>query len=145
MKKHSTRNILLLIFSMIWITGFSQTLIKGKVVDEANLPLPGASIVLKDSNKGVVTNFDGDFFIETNNSKETLVVSYMGFKTQEVNFTGKNNLTIVMVADAQSLNFDDDQVGAVVAFLRTLNDDNFDRTIPENVPSGLSVGGNIND
>jgi cytochrome c peroxidase len=48
-------------------------------------------------------------------------------------------------ADAQSLNFDDDQVGAVVAFLRTLNDDNFDRTIPENVPSGLSVGGNIND
>lgn len=104
MKKLSTRNILLLIFSMIWITGFSQTLIKGKVVDEANLPLPGASIVLKDSNKGVVTNFDGDFFIETNNSKETLVVSYMGFKTQEVNFTGKNNLTIVMVADAQSLN-----------------------------------------
>ncbi|UMB52745.1 SusC/RagA family TonB-linked outer membrane protein [Lutibacter sp. A64] len=104
MKKHSTRNILLLIFSMIWITGFSQTLIKGKVVDETNLPLPGASIILKDSNKGVITNFDGDFFVETTKTKETLIVSYMGYKTQEVNFTGKNNLTIVMVADAQSLN-----------------------------------------
>ena len=48
-------------------------------------------------------------------------------------------------ADAQSLNFNEDQVGAVVAFIRALNDDNFDRTIPDNVPSGLSVGGNIND
>lgn len=47
--------------------------------------------------------------------------------------------------DAQQLNFDDnaDTVAAIVAFLRTLNDTNFDKTIPESVPSGLPVGGNI--
>ena len=46
--------------------------------------------------------------------------------------------------DAQRLNFDANEVDAIVAFLKTLNDDNFDRIVPDNVPSGLSVGGNIN-
>ncbi len=47
--------------------------------------------------------------------------------------------------DAERLNFDGDHIGDVVAFLRALNDDNFDKTIPESVPSGLPVGGNINE
>ncbi len=47
--------------------------------------------------------------------------------------------------DAASLDFDDnaDNVAAIVAFLQALNDPNFDREIPETVPSGLPVGGNI--
>lgn len=47
--------------------------------------------------------------------------------------------------DAQLLDFDDnpDTVAAIVAFLKALNDSEFDKTIPENVPSGLPVGGNI--
>ncbi len=44
---------------------------------------------------------------------------------------------------AESLNFDENMTPAVVAFLRALNDNNFDKTIPENVPSGLPVGGTI--
>ena len=46
---------------------------------------------------------------------------------------------------AQQVDFDDDPetVNAVVAFLRTLNDPNFDRSVPESVPSGHPVGGNI--
>ena len=46
--------------------------------------------------------------------------------------------------DAQRLNFDANEVDAIVAFLRTLNDENFDKTVPDGVPSGLSVGGDIN-
>jgi cytochrome c peroxidase len=46
--------------------------------------------------------------------------------------------------DAQRLNFDENEVDAIVAFLRTLNDENFDKTVPDGVPSGLSVGGDIN-
>lgn len=41
------------------------------------------------------------------------------------------------------LDLDDDQIEEIIAFLNTLNDDNFDKTIPESVPSGLPVGGNI--
>lgn len=48
--------------------------------------------------------------------------------------------------DAERLQFEDDpeSITAIVAFLEALNDEGFDRSIPESVPSGLSVGGNIN-
>ena len=45
--------------------------------------------------------------------------------------------------DAEQVNFDGDLIDPLVAFIRTLNDPNFDKSIPENVPSGLPVGGNI--
>lgn len=45
--------------------------------------------------------------------------------------------------EMQDLQLDDDQVEEIIAFLNTLNDDNFDKTIPQSVPSGLPVGGNI--
>ena len=38
---------------------------------------------------------------------------------------------------------DDNEIDEMIPFLETLNDDNFDQTIPERVPSGLTVGGNI--
>ncbi len=44
---------------------------------------------------------------------------------------------------ARELNFDGDMIDSIVAFLQALNDDDFDKTIPESVPSGLPVGGNI--
>jgi len=45
--------------------------------------------------------------------------------------------------DLQQLDLEDDDTGAIVAFIQTLNDDNFDKTIPAQVPSGLKPGGNI--
>ncbi|MEL6865435.1 MAG: cytochrome c peroxidase, partial [Bacteroidota bacterium] len=45
--------------------------------------------------------------------------------------------------EMQDLELDDDQVDEIIAFLNTLNDDSFDKTIPDSVPSGLAVGGNI--
>ncbi|MEM8896040.1 MAG: cytochrome c peroxidase [Bacteroidota bacterium] len=46
--------------------------------------------------------------------------------------------------EMRDLQLDDDQVDVIIAFLHTLNDDSFDKTIPVSVPSGLPVGGNIN-
>ena len=45
--------------------------------------------------------------------------------------------------EMQDLDLDEDQIDAIIAFMNSLNDDSFDKTIPESVPSGLSVGGNI--
>jgi len=45
--------------------------------------------------------------------------------------------------DARNLNLNGRDVDEIVAFLRALTDDNFDKTVPQSVPSGLSVGGNI--
>ncbi|MEN0003522.1 MAG: cytochrome c peroxidase, partial [Bacteroidota bacterium] len=45
--------------------------------------------------------------------------------------------------EMRNLMLDDEQIDAIIAFLKALNDDDFDKTIPNSVPSGLSVGGNI--
>jgi cytochrome c peroxidase len=45
--------------------------------------------------------------------------------------------------DVRNLNLNGGDIDEIVAFLRALNDDNFDKTVPQNVPSGLPVGGNI--
>lgn len=45
--------------------------------------------------------------------------------------------------EMQDLNLDDEQIDVIIAFLNTLNDDSFDKTIPNHVPSGLLVGGAI--
>ena len=46
-------------------------------------------------------------------------------------------------SEMQDLELDDEHIGVIIAFLNTLNDDTFDKTIPESVPSGLPVGGDI--
>lgn len=45
--------------------------------------------------------------------------------------------------EMQDLDLDEDQIDAIIAFMNTLNDDSFDKTIPDSIPSGLPVGGNI--
>ncbi|MCB4808207.1 TonB-dependent receptor [Tamlana sp. 62-3] len=58
--------------------------ITGKVTDESGMPLPGATIVYKGQNSGVTTDFDGNFSIPFVQNAKTLVVSYIGYETQEV-------------------------------------------------------------
>ncbi|MCP4522173.1 MAG: cytochrome C peroxidase [Cytophagales bacterium] len=55
------------------------------------------------------------------------------------------NLTLHKLdKEMKNLELDDDDITSIIAFMNTLNDDNFDKTIPNSVPSGLPVGGNIN-
>ncbi len=55
-----------------------------------------------------------------------------------------NNVSVNQLdEEMQDLDLDDDQIDEIIAFLNTLNDDSFDKTIPDSVPSGLPVGGNI--
>lgn len=58
--------------------------VEGKVVDANGVPLAGASIVEKGTNNGVVADFDGNFKISVANNNSIIVVSYVGFATQEV-------------------------------------------------------------
>ena len=62
---------------------FAQFSITGTVYDQNKLTLPGASVVLKDTERGVSTQIDGTFTIEVPLSSATLVVSFLGYETQE--------------------------------------------------------------
>lgn len=63
-----------------------SNLIKGKVVDESDLPLPGANIIIAGTNKGVISDIDGYFTIEAD-STDQLKVAYIGY--EEIEITNK--------------------------------------------------------
>ncbi|MDE3741029.1 SusC/RagA family TonB-linked outer membrane protein [Maribacter polysaccharolyticus] len=79
--------------------------ISGTVNDTDGQPLPGANVFIKGTTYGEVTDFDGKFQIEVDDaSKKTLVISYLGFVTQEIVLTGESqDLTIAMPEDANNL------------------------------------------
>ena len=64
--------------------GFSQTEIKGTVVDDSGAPIPGANVFVKGSDSGTTSDFDGNFNFSTNLTGEKILqVSYIGYKTFE--------------------------------------------------------------
>lgn len=75
--------------------------VKGQVVDEKGEPIIGASISVKGTTNGVITDMDGNFTLN-NISGGVLIISYVGFQTQEVNITGKP-LKIVLREDSEML------------------------------------------
>jgi TonB-linked SusC/RagA family outer membrane protein len=77
--------------------------VKGKVVDENGESLPGATVQQKGTTHGVVTDMDGNFSIVVP-SDATLVVSYVGYKSTEVNVGGRTDLgNITLISDIKEL------------------------------------------
>lgn len=65
--------------------------VKGKIVDENGEPLIGASVIQKGTTNGAITNIDGNFSISVP-SDATLVVSFVGYKSSEIQVEGKNTI-----------------------------------------------------
>ncbi|RIV73235.1 SusC/RagA family TonB-linked outer membrane protein [Flagellimonas aequoris] len=85
------------------IIGYSQVTFSGTVVDENNIPLPGASVVVKGGTTGVATDFDGNFQIQLPSANETLLVSYIGYVAKEFATSGQTSATIMLEPDSQQL------------------------------------------
>ncbi len=82
---------------------WAQVSVTGSVVTkENNLPLPGANVLIKGSNTGTVTDFDGQFSIQVNKG-EVLVISYLGYLPQEIEIGEETNFRIVLEVDPGSL------------------------------------------
>ncbi|MRX47630.1 SusC/RagA family TonB-linked outer membrane protein [Pedobacter puniceum] len=79
--------------------------INGTIVDEQGLPLPGASVTIKGTTNGTLTNVDGKFSINISGQQATtLVVTYLGFKQQEISVSSsQTTVNITLVADASQL------------------------------------------
>jgi TonB-linked SusC/RagA family outer membrane protein len=99
------KTIVLSIFlSLVGIVVSAQTFeIKGTVADANGMPLPGVSIIVKNTTKGVSTDFDGNFTVTNVNKGEVLVFSYLGYVTKEVAITNANTLNVQLKEDTQSL------------------------------------------
>ena len=78
-----------------------QKQISGKVTDKSGQPIPGVTILIKGTNKGTSTDFDGNYKITVPSNKNTLIFSSLGFEKQEIN---TDNLTSINVVLKESVN-----------------------------------------
>lgn len=82
---------------------FQTTIITGLITDSEGTALPGASVVEKGTTNGTQTDFDGNFTIEVADKNAILIVSYLGFRTQEIALNGQVNITVGLEVDAAGL------------------------------------------
>ena len=103
-KVKNMRSLLLILFSAISLSVSAQTItVKGNVKDTSGEPVIGASVVEKgNTTNGTITDLDGNFSIKVD-GKKTLVISYIGMKTQEVAVQGRKTINVQMVDDSKAL------------------------------------------
>ncbi|GAB6866642.1 MULTISPECIES: SusC/RagA family TonB-linked outer membrane protein [Bacteroides] len=92
------------LLALILVIGLyaQEASVKGVVLDETDTPLIGATIQVKGTSTGAITDIDGNFTLKTKKGN-TLAISYIGYKTQEIKYTGQSSINIKMVPDNQSL------------------------------------------
>ena len=90
-----TLSSVFLVFSLLL---YSQSPVNGVVTDENGVPLPGANVIIEDTNTGVSTDFDGNFEI-TANQGQVLAFSYIGYTTQYVTVANQSGLNISLQLD----------------------------------------------
>lgn len=77
--------------------------VRGKVVDASGEPVIGASVVVKGTTVGVITDLDGNFILNNVSEKSVLVISYVGYKSQEIAVSGKSAINVTMQEDSEML------------------------------------------
>lgn len=80
----------------------AQTQVSGTVSDE-NGPVPGVNVILKGTSNGTATDFDGNYALQNVPSNGTLVFSYLGYKSQEVQINNRSNVSVTLEADLATL------------------------------------------
>lgn len=98
------KNIYAIAFVLASTVIFAQTQLTGKVVDESNTGLPGASVVVEGTTDGASADFDGNFTVNTANASGQVKVSFVGYTTKMLDFNGTTDFgTIQLMPSAESL------------------------------------------
>ena len=106
-RKKSISLLLLLVLSFmssgkIWAQ--DSVTVTGTIISgDDGSPLPGVNVVEKGTSNGTVTDFDGVYSLEVSGANAVLVVSYVGFKTLEINVDGRETLDVTLGVDSNSL------------------------------------------
>ena len=84
-------------------TRLPERIISGKVTDEEGRPLPGASILIKGTTQGTITDNDGNYVLSVTDDVTTIVVSFIGYLQEEVDITGRSVIDVSMANDITAL------------------------------------------
>lgn len=94
---------LLFLLCLIPLWAFSQNItVKGVVKDATGESVIGASVVQKGTSNGIITDIDGNFTLNVP-SNSTIVISFVGYKTQEIPVAGKTQINVTMKEDTEML------------------------------------------
>lgn len=87
------------------LTVFAQNgiSVSGTVTDDSGQPLPGASIIVNGTTTGTQTDFDGLYALNNVPNNGTLVISYIGYSTQEIAVNGQTTIDVSLFEDSQAL------------------------------------------
>ena len=132
----------LLTLCLVSVMVFADMKISGVVVDENGEPEVGASIMVTGSNKGTVTDYDGEFTITVPDDAKTLTVSSVGKKTIEV--TIKKNMRIVMkenvevIQDIVVTGYQNVSKGSFAGSAQAVNAETIDKKSPSEITKALA-------
>jgi len=97
------RLLFLVLLAVCSTMAWAQGKVTGKVVDATGEPIIGASVLVKGTSTGTVTDFDGNFTIANVPQNATLVFSYVGYRTQNIAVSGKSAIDVTLEEDKQLL------------------------------------------
>lgn len=152
MKKDSKRNrVLLLIGCLMFFFSLGafaqQQTVKGIVKDVSGEPIIGASVVVKGTSNGVITDFDGNFTIPNVPEGSVIDISFIGYVTQSVKASSQMN--IILKEDSKTLDevvvigYGVQKKSVVTASIAKVGEDELAQTAPtrvDNALKGLAAG-----
>ncbi len=125
--------------------------ISGMVTDETGAPLPGATVVVKGTTNGTITDADGKFVIDAD-MDAILEISYVGFYRKEVSVNGQSSIVVQLDPDVSQLNevvvvgYGTQKRSDVTGAIASVNSENFNQgvvTNPGELMQGKLAGVNI--
>lgn len=95
---------LLVLFMALSVQLFAQSVrVSGKITDESGQAVPGASILEKGTTNGTVSDANGDYALSVAGENATIIISFIGYKSQEINVGGRSTIDVKMEQDVTAL------------------------------------------
>ena len=84
---------------------YAQTKVGGMIADETGEPVAFANVIFKNSTEGTISDDNGRFYMESDSSYQTLVISFIGYEDQEITLTSKvtYDMKITMIESTEKL------------------------------------------
>lgn len=118
--------------------------VRGVVLDEDNIPLPGVNVVVVGTDSGTTTDFEGSFSIGVPDSDAVLEFSFIGFQSQQITVGNKSEITVTLKEDASQLSevvvvgYGRERKADLTGSVATINSDDLDSRPVTNVSSSLA-------
>ncbi len=100
---HWKTMLLLLVLCVGFNANAQNITVSGTVVDGTEEPMIGATVTVEGTKNAVATDIDGNFTLKNVAKNATLVVSYIGYKTEKVAVNGRTHINITLSEDSEAL------------------------------------------